>query len=421
MKIAYILFLILFFATCSYAQVNRKKQVLISMDLAEEYNDNIYLTCKNKKSDFITYISPSLRLLLFSEKDYLDLTYRPTRTLYLKYPENNTWRHEIRIKIWRKLTRHLKLSIDEYYIKSEEPVERIENWISQTIRVTRRVYERNILDTNLEWLFNPHSKFKLGYSYQFLENEDPSYDDTQESKVYLKLRYWLNIKNGIDLDFSYEENRASREIGKASMPDFDGYDLSLSYAHRFNKRTRIALRYRIVKKGFLEKEILDRHIKEYGFYLKHFYSPLTSFSFCFFKFRPYGIGINRSFTGYEFQINRRLKKGNLLVSLSKNWDVGYIEARRRGFTRYKAVRVTFRRRLGKFTTFSESFIYRKNRYYFHIPKADKTYYMTSMLSTMLKRNIFLTISHTYGKRVSPYVWNRYSFNSIMFSVKSVFP
>ncbi len=418
LQVFFILFFFIFSPTIvSYAK--QQKELLLTV--STEYNDNIYLRSKNKESDFITYISPAIKYDNFFKKNYLRIFYTPTWTIYYSHPESNTLRHDITFNFSHYFTRHLNLSINEHYIKSEEPLEKIGKKISQTVRRERNVYERNRVESNLKWQYNKYSYLKLGYIYQFLYNRDPTYDDTNQETFYLKLKRWPDIKHGINLNFFYERNRTSREIGRPELPGFDGYEVNMFYSKRMNQRLELNFGFNLIKRGFLEENIKDRYVRSYFFNVFYRKSPLTDLSFGIFQFRPYGVGLNKYFTGYRFNIKKKIsKRTQISFFLKRSWDVGYLEARRRGFTRYTRINSSLIKRISKTTVFNYSFYYRRNHYYHLRPSRDTIYILNLGLQKEITPSLSVALTYRYDEMTSSVRTYNYVSHSISFSFQYYF-
>ncbi len=64
-----------------------------SINLRQEYDDNLNLSNQNAESDSITTASFSVNANYLSEKDELSISYTPAIVSYKKHNENNTIRH----------------------------------------------------------------------------------------------------------------------------------------------------------------------------------------------------------------------------------------------------------------------------------------------------------------------------------------
>ena len=109
-----------------------------SLTVQEEYNDNIYLTSTDRKSDFITTIYPGIRFstlparvttpgqILQAPEDPagLDLDYRLGLVFYARENQNDYVSHAGTLNTWYTHGQRLTLRLRDYFIRSEEPRER---------------------------------------------------------------------------------------------------------------------------------------------------------------------------------------------------------------------------------------------------------------------------------------------------------
>ena len=66
------------------------------ISVGTEYTDNLFLTDKNKESDYITTISPSFKAEILGKKSGAKVSYAPSYAFYDEYDELDHWRHRAR-------------------------------------------------------------------------------------------------------------------------------------------------------------------------------------------------------------------------------------------------------------------------------------------------------------------------------------
>jgi uncharacterized protein (PEP-CTERM system associated) len=198
-------------AMCEY-----RIELIPTLVIGQEYDDNIDLESENEKSDYITTVSPQIQLNINSGTNGLNLGYSPTWVWYHEYTENDTVRHNANLHFWQELAEHLRFDFNETYMRSEEPSEEVfvTGREPQRVRHTRDyTYERNRTSASLDYQFGPENHLIIGYSHELVENEDPSLDDTTEYGPYGMLYYWFNIRNGIELGYRFTRDEFEREEG----------------------------------------------------------------------------------------------------------------------------------------------------------------------------------------------------------------
>jgi hypothetical protein len=95
--------------------------VVPSLSVVEEYNDNIFLDNDNRKSDFITAISPGLSLTLEDPSYRVSAAYSFTSLLYADQTDFNAVRGRelATLEALYRVTPRLTLSIADTYLRSE--------------------------------------------------------------------------------------------------------------------------------------------------------------------------------------------------------------------------------------------------------------------------------------------------------------
>ena len=92
----------------------------LSLSLAEQYNDNIYLAHSGRVSDYITLITPSVTLSTRTEKADVRVNYSPTVNLYGKHDENNSTTHQASARGLFRLSEKMDLTVADSFVHSRE-------------------------------------------------------------------------------------------------------------------------------------------------------------------------------------------------------------------------------------------------------------------------------------------------------------
>ncbi len=93
------------------------------ISLKEVYDDNIYLTPANKRNDFITTISPGIKLKLPVRKHKFELKYQADIIEYADYSRESVVHHTFSGLADLKLTRGFSLKFDETFKKTSDPAD----------------------------------------------------------------------------------------------------------------------------------------------------------------------------------------------------------------------------------------------------------------------------------------------------------
>ena len=86
------------------------------------YTDNLDLTADDEEYDFITTLTPEINFTIADRFSSLSFSYSPTYASYLRFPENNTLRHNASLEGSRQITRTTRLEFSNGYLYTEDPV-----------------------------------------------------------------------------------------------------------------------------------------------------------------------------------------------------------------------------------------------------------------------------------------------------------
>ena len=304
-----------------------------AISVSETYDDNIDLVPTNEIDDYITAVTPSIALSILTEKTDFTLYYAPSFVFYDENTENDTTRQLATLTWGQDLTQYIRFDLTDTFYRSEEPIEYDET--VQGIRTTRQTYWRNTGEASAQFLFGPENSVAFGYGQSYLKNEDPTLDDGKIQTPFATLFYWFNVKNGMELDYEYSKADFWRD-GQDAGDDYDGHAAGIRYIHRFTPHTSIFIGYDFTTRDFdreIEDEDYDVHVGSAGF--DHALSPDVSLSLA----GGYFIQENErsdDFDGYTYNalFTKRFEHGSLTLGGTGGWYESYLDAERRGFTRY---------------------------------------------------------------------------------------
>ncbi|MCD4717750.1 MAG: outer membrane beta-barrel protein [Desulfobacterales bacterium] len=303
-----------------------------SISVSEVYDDNLYLSSTNEKSDYITTVTPGFNLNVVSEKSHLELSYAPGFVWYDKEDQNDTVRHSGTLVFGQDLTQHLKFDLTDTYIKSEDPLEDTED--IEGIRNTRNTYQRNTALISLRYLFGPENSLTVDYRQSDLENDDKTLDDGRTQVPSAKMIYWFNVKNGLELNYGYTKADFWRDDNSIAGDDYDGNSAGIRYIHRFSPHTKGSIGYDFETRDFDGlSEDYDVHTGSVGF--DHEFSPDLSLTVGggYFIQKSDRSDDENGYT-YNASLVKRFERGSISVGGNGGWDENYLDAERRGFSRY---------------------------------------------------------------------------------------
>ncbi len=323
----------------SYAQTHM--DLTPSLSITEEYDDNIYLTNKNKISSYITMASPSLDFSLLSQHTQLVLEYTPTFVRYSEDNEDSTTRHSGILTFVRDLSEHFRFNLSNTYVKSDDPLEETEEILGA--RDSRNTYQRNTGNVSFSYLFGPQNSLTVGYQNTSLKNEDDDEDDGRAERSYASLTYQINIKNRLELEYEYTREDFWREHASPSAPasdDFYGHRPTIRYIYNFAPHTSGILGYNFTTRNFEGvEEDYKVHDSSIGF--EHAFSPSHSISAgAGYFIQKNDFSSDESGLTYDLSISRQFEHGNINIGGSGGWDETTLQANATRFTRYWSTNVS---------------------------------------------------------------------------------
>jgi hypothetical protein len=316
----------------------------------EEYDSNINLTPTNRKEDFITTVYPGLkfstlprsatigqvqRVPTTAEENYgIDLDYRLGLVFYAKEDNNNYISHEGTFNAWYTFDRRLTLRLRDYLIRSEEPREReftpeaLPNQYLLGTQRERSTYLRNVAEPSITYQFGKEDHFDLGYRSNIYKNHSSLIQDSREDYINPKLTYWLNIRNGVSLEYGLTLGDFERS------PDILGHMARGRYTYRFNPRTSIFGEYTFLKRDFESPSIdYDVHTPTLG--IEHALSPtLTSRVQVGYFWQNPDRGSSTNGPFYDVSLTQRAEKTTYVLYFQGGYTEDYFTAENLGFTKY---------------------------------------------------------------------------------------
>ncbi|MDY6838699.1 MAG: outer membrane beta-barrel protein [Thermodesulfobacteriota bacterium] len=270
-----------------------------------------------------------------SEKTHLELQYAPTFVWYNREDQNNTVRHSGTASFGQGLTQCLTFNLSDTYIKSEEPMEETEE--VENVRETRDTYQRNAFSASLGYLFGSEDLFTVGFRHFLLKNEDPTVDDGKIRIPFSTVTYWINLKNGVELEYEYTDAIFWRGDDEEAGDDYTGHGAGMRYIHRFTQHATGFAGYRFTHRHF-EGETEDYTVHHGSIGLEQSFAQDLSVSVGGGYFvRENDASDDQTGYSYNASVGKRFERGSFFIGGKGGWDEAYLEAERRGFSRYWSV------------------------------------------------------------------------------------
>ncbi len=320
------------FAATSWAEW----RFLPALELEESYDSNIYLSSDNETSDFITRLSPELRL----EEVSATRTFAAQYTMHLysfdRHDENNYIGHEAELSWDQRLSRNLSWYIMDTYYRSEEPLEEDPEYTG--VR-ERNEYSRNIVDTGFTYQFGEEDRVTISYLDNRVQNRDPDVEDDVEYGPGLELEYWLTRRHGLLLGYSW-----SRIDYKDDEPSNETDEIGLGYLWRWSPHTTFHLDYGLLlfsSKAPDEEEREgedDYNVQSIAAGFDHDFGPSWALSglLGYYFLNPKE---SESSDGsvYSLTLVHSFLRGSVTLSGEGGYRLDYSGAEAEGFTEYRGV------------------------------------------------------------------------------------
>lgn len=385
-----------------------------SISVSEEYDDNLYLISDNEISDYITAVTPGIDFSILSEQTDFSLEYTPSFVFYNENTENDTTRHSASLAWGQDLTQHMRFDLSDTLYKTEEPLEYDET--IQAVRGTREPYWRNGLDAGLEMVFGPQNTFRLGYGQSYLKNEDPTVDDGRIHTPSASLSYWFNTKNGMEIDYQYTKAEFWVDPPLVAGDDYTGDDVEVRYTHQFNPESSLFVDYSLATREFDGlSEDHDVHQGTFGF--DHSFSPETSLSLSggyFVQENEYSE--DEDGFSYSIALTRGFERGSFTIGGAGGWDESYLDAERRGFTRYSSGNLSIEYQLSESVDFYAGGFYRRDRD--NLNREWDMWRGSAEITWIFLRHFSLSLNYDYSKRDDYIDTGDYTSNRIMLSLSA---
>jgi hypothetical protein len=324
----------------------------------ETYDNNVNLTPTNKKNDFITTVGLGIRYSTLpraettgefqqpsvsEETRYgIILDFLPSYAFYAKSTNDDYLSLSGNLDTWYTWDRKLTLRVKDYLIRSEEPLE--QNYAATALpdliligsQRGRSIYIRNVVQPSLEYRFGKEDILSINYLNNVYRNRNNTlFEDSTENYINPKVTYWLDIRNGISLEYALDLGDFQRS------PDMTGNLAKGRYTYRFNPRTSVFAEYTFQSREFEKQTSVstvdyDIHAPSIGF--EHAFSPTLSLraQFGYFWQAPEK-GSNEAGPLYDVVITQRAQRTTYTLGFQGGYIEDYYTAENLGFAKYHQV------------------------------------------------------------------------------------
>lgn len=297
------------------------------ISISGEYTDNVNLSRDVEEDDYITTITPGLDLEVSRRNRGIIISYAPGYSRYDKNSTYNTWRQSVRLSGWTEISERTRLTIDDTFRRSEEPISEEDT----TIRRDRNPYFTNSANLNLTHQIGKSDSISIGYVYSMLENDDSAIQDNERHNPSISFSHMFTPLIGLDTNVGYTRGTFSRV-----SDDFDEWNGSLQLSRLFTKYLRGFARYAHTYMNF-EGEGEDYQIYDPSLGISYIIDEGTSVSIgvgYFIQDRERSDNIVGLNIDSDIQKTWTLKRGTINLTGSSGYGESYFGAEILGFNTY---------------------------------------------------------------------------------------
>jgi hypothetical protein len=215
----------------------------------ETYDDNIFAVAKDTTNDWITTITPGIKLALPIQRQTFTAEYNAVINRYSSYSSEDTTDHNARVLADFKLGSLFGLALSDTYAKGHEP--RVSSTSGQIEK-----FEKNAPSVTATYQLADRSKIQLDYtrtSWDFMLSE---YRSREEDLVSAYFYYRFMPKTSAFIEYDWKNVGYDQKTNGLDSRVHSGF-LGLTWEMTASTRGT-------VKGGYLQKKFDDASKEEYG-------------------------------------------------------------------------------------------------------------------------------------------------------------
>jgi hypothetical protein len=235
-KIIFILIAMFLLSTASISIA--KFSIVPSVDLKEEYNDNIFLSESDREHDFITTVFPKVELKYYPNKMLdLDLDYGLRFNIYSRNSElNDTNIKEIQNIKFEAQAR----PVNRVFIDISDTYERVPTDVRNPVaegNVFFNMTDRNtyFISPYAELPVTPTVSSRIGYSFRNIWHRDDGLVDHDSHSAFISLNKRFSTKINGTLGYDYEAYRPESTEGRVNVEEYDRQRAYVGIVYRVNQ------------------------------------------------------------------------------------------------------------------------------------------------------------------------------------------
>ncbi len=237
-------------------KIEKRIPFQFSLDLKEEYDDNIFSTEENQSRDIITTIAPGIRINLRGLRHVVTFDYQLKVTRYndidpasgIDLKKLDYIGHNMSLWAKRMITDRFKIGIEDRFLLSRRPTD----MFLATNRISAAKFWRNWVSPYLEYQLSERTGLKLRFQFDALRYREfftLSDEDTEAFSGYFSFGYEKNEKTQLFFDYrilsrdyywspGYQANQFLLGFRRLFNPIFRGEFASGYQERRFDREIK---------------------------------------------------------------------------------------------------------------------------------------------------------------------------------------
>jgi Putative beta-barrel porin 2 len=197
------------------------------LNVAEEYNDNIFLDKDSKIFDYITRISPGLDLSMQGARIEAHIAYAPTFNIYARESDQNNTSQSFSANTRYTASERTNFTLSGSYLKTTD-INDLRNVADVGPIATQTKRTLYSVSGDVSHALTSALSLALGASYSSSDSDDPNDDNVKTTSGHAGLTYTLSAATSLSANATYSSY--NYEISS----DSTGQTYTLGVSHKFS-------------------------------------------------------------------------------------------------------------------------------------------------------------------------------------------
>lgn len=172
-----------------------------SITITESYNSNPLSrsTAQHVDDDYITTVSPKIRLKSKKKGYSLDMSYQMSSTYYREEPTNNDISHTATVGIRARITKRTSVNLRDAFTATKDALSAID----EGIQTSRDDITYNRASLNIDHALSPETSVTLGAALNRSEFDNPALFDTKQESGSIGATFRLSEKRSTNTTYTF--------------------------------------------------------------------------------------------------------------------------------------------------------------------------------------------------------------------------